>query len=270
VPSGSSDDRPSGSNVSPELFLRSNQQQSLARAIFITGTDTGAGKTLLTALLLHHLRQRGCHALAMKPFCSGGSQDVDLLSHLQEDELGREEINPFNFEEPVAPLVAARKHRRQIALGDALRRIRRVRDQCECLLIEGSGGLMVPLGENFLVADLIASLNCPVVVAAPNRLGVINHTLLTSRVLQLYGVRQIKIALLGRKLSDLSARTNRAVLAELLFPMPVIGVPFLGTRADTPAEVKKSCKKIKKILAQVSDFATLWPIFKKSSGKLSE
>ena len=116
-----------------------------SRIVFVTGTDTGAGKTLLTGLLLHHLRQNGCHALAMKPFCSGSRADVEFLRAVQDDDLTLDEINPFFFAEPVAPLVAARKHNRLIRAPEVLRRIKGLAAQCECLLIEGIGGVMVPL-----------------------------------------------------------------------------------------------------------------------------
>src|SRR5215471_13308077 len=71
-----------------------------SRLIFITGTDTGVGKTVLSAMLLSHLRAGGCHALGLKPFCSGARADVDLLRAVQARELTREEINPFYFPEP--------------------------------------------------------------------------------------------------------------------------------------------------------------------------
>src|SRR5262249_51966743 len=144
-----------------------------ARIIFITGTDTGVGKTLLTGLLVCHLRASGCHALAMKPFCSGGRADVDFLRVAQDRELTADEINPFYFREPIAPLVAARKRHIKIRLPDVLRAISDILARCECLLIEGSGGLLVPLGEGYTVADLISKLNCEVIVVSRNRLGTI-------------------------------------------------------------------------------------------------
>ena len=97
-----------------------------ARTIFITGTDTGVGKTLLTALLLTHLRDGGCKARALKPFSSGGREDAELLFKLQDGELTLDEINPFHFSEPLAPLVAARIHRRSISLREVLAHIRGV------------------------------------------------------------------------------------------------------------------------------------------------
>ena len=99
---------------------------SAKKIIFITGTDTGVGKTLLTALLLHHLRQTGVRALAMKPFCSGGRADVKLLQSLQPGELSDEEMNPFFFKEPIAPLIAAEKNHRIIRLKEVIDRIKHI------------------------------------------------------------------------------------------------------------------------------------------------
>src|SRR5579859_7771518 len=96
--------------------MKSRPRQRTGKIIFITGTDTGVGKTVFTSLLLHHLRKSGVYALAMKPFCSGGRGDVWLLRAMQDGELSEEEINPFHFPEPVAPLVSARQHKRRIPL----------------------------------------------------------------------------------------------------------------------------------------------------------
>ena len=101
----------------------------MSRIIFVTGTDTGVGKTLLTASLLHYLRQAGVNALAMKPFCSGGTGDVDLLQQIQGAEHPAEEINPFYFPEPVAPYVAARWQRRRIGMDSVLLAVRRLARQ---------------------------------------------------------------------------------------------------------------------------------------------
>ncbi len=228
-------------------------QQSASRIIFITGTDTGAGKTLLTGLLLHHLRQGGCHALAMKPFCSGGTADVKFLNAIQDGELSDREINPFYFPEPVAPLVSARKHRRRIKLSEAVRCITNRAKRCECLLVEGSGGLLVPLGEGFTVAGLIKNLDCTVIVAARNRLGVINHTLLTISELRRLGKKRVKVVVMGQKRLDFSASSNQLILRELLKPIPVFSIGFLGRKVARIRAVKNNCKKVKKILARILD-----------------
>jgi dethiobiotin synthetase len=221
------------------------------RIVFITGTDTGVGKTLLTGLLLHHLRRHGCHALAMKPFCSGGRADVRLLHTVQGSELTLDEINPFFFDEPLAPLVAARKHQRSIRLQDVLRRIAHVASRCQRLLIEGAGGLLVPLGEGYTVADLISKLNCEVLVVSANRLGTINHTLLTVRFLQHVGIQTLKVIMMARPRLDVSSGSNPLILAELLGQVPVFSVGFLGRNPTQIEALKAMEKKFKKTLAQI-------------------
>ena len=240
-----------------------------ARIIFITGTDTGVGKTVLTALLLCHLRRNGCRALAMKPFCSGSRADARLLHTLQDRELTLEEVNPFYFPEPVAPLVSARKHRRHVPLKDVLKRIRSVASRLgdtasrpaegavsapgvnprASLLIEGSGGLLVPLGPNYSVLDLITSLGCEVVVVGRNRLGTLNHCLLTIRTLQAAGVQGLKLALIACRRGDFSARSNPYVLAELLAPIPVQLVPYLGADCRAAARLKAGAARVPRTLA---------------------
>jgi len=250
-----------------------------AQIIFITGTDTGVGKTLLTGMLLHQVRQAGCQALAMKPFCSGGREDVELLDALQDGELIEDEINPFYFREPLAPLVAARKNRRSILLKDVLGRIDAVTSRLRArtaisnqrshLLIEGAGGLLVPLGERgaknkgtsqrqrlsrkatYTAVDVIAKLGCVVIIVAANRLGTINHTILTVRTLQHAGIKQLTIVLMGQRKPDNSAKTNPEMLAELVAPIRVFSIPFLRNNALEIVMLKKNAKKIKKTLAQI-------------------
>ena len=219
--------------------------------IFITGTDTGVGKTLLTALLLQHLRNNGCHALAMKPFCSGGRDDARLLHAVQDGGLTLDEINPFFFDEPLAPLVAARAHRMSIRMEEVLRRISHAAIRCTRLLIEGSGGLLVPLGDGYTVADLIAKLNCEVMVVSPNRLGTLNHTILTTRALQHIGISRLKVVMMAQGQPDPSSDSNPLILAELLGRVPVLTLDFLGADACQLAALKKVQKKVEKSLAEI-------------------
>jgi dethiobiotin synthetase len=224
---------------------------SASRIIFITGTDTGVGKTVLTALLLRHLRQAGCHALAMKPFCSGSRGDAELLHDVQDGELTYEEINPFFFAEQLAPLVAARKHHLTICLPQVMQHIKHLRDRCQCLLIEGIGGLMVPLGEAFSVVDLIARLRCKTIVVSRNQLGTINHTLLTVRALQNAGINKPGTVLMTLSAADSSADSNGQILTELLAPSAVFRLPFLGANPARFRAQKNNRKIIQKTLAQI-------------------
>jgi dethiobiotin synthetase len=220
------------------------------KIIFITGTDTGVGKTIFTGLLVHHLRTTGVHALAMKPFCSGGRGDVRLLRAMQDAELTEDEINPFYFPEPIAPLVSARKHKRNIPLQEVVLRIKKIARQCECLLIEGSGGLLVPLGEKYLVSDVIRRLKCDVILVSRNQLGTINHTLLTANALKRFGVKNIAVALMGTSKKDASVEKNAELLREFLGKIPVREIIFLGKNPNKSGVLKKSHTKVKKTLAE--------------------
>jgi dethiobiotin synthetase len=112
----------------------------------------------------------------------------------------------------------------------------------------------VPLGEDYSVLDLIACLRCPVVVAAQNKLGVINHTLLSVKAMQAIGIKSIAVVLMGCRARDASAHSNQRTLQELLAPITVFSIPFLGKNAVRLAAVKDNYKKTKKTIA-------LLPIF---------
>jgi len=238
--------------------------------IFITGTDTGVGKTLVTALLLCHLRAQGTRALAIKPFCSGARTDAEILNAVQDHALDLDDVNPFYFSESLAPFVAARKHRRTIALNDVLGHLRGIRSRCDCLLIEGAGGLLAPFGPGYTLADLVlmssrrSSRLCgsKVIVVARNALGTLNHTLLTVSALQSVGIQQIAVVLMGQKTPDESANSNPRILQELLQPIPVLEIPFLGSRACKPHLIRAAAKKLKKTLARILAWARVCvPLF---------
>jgi dethiobiotin synthetase len=223
------------------------------KIIFVTGTDTGVGKTLLTALLLQHLRESGCHALAMKPFCSGGRGDVKLLQSLQRGELSDEEVNPFYFRAPVAPLVELKKTRRNISLSEVVATIRHVEKKCERLLVEGSGGLMVPLGQGYLVEDLILKLKCQVTVVARNRLGTINHTLLTVARLRARGIKDanMRVALMNGPGKDISSKSNAKFLKGLLGEVEMVVLRDLGREKTVFKQAKSVLLQSKSLLKRL-------------------
>lgn len=241
----------------------------MGQLIFVTGTNTGAGKTVLTALLLLHLRRHGCHALATKPFCTGSRRDARILRAAQDGELALDEINPFHFDRPVAPLVAARATGRIVTLDEVLEGIQRLASRCDQLLIEGAGGLMVPLGDGYCVANLVAALRCPVIMAARNRLGAVNHTLLSLALLRSFEVPSVRVVLMDQARHDIASKTNEALITESLRNLPSLEsgkrrsvpwidtavraarIPFLGPNATRLAILKHSAKKLKKTLAGI-------------------
>lgn len=182
---------------------------------FITGTDTGVGKTFVTALLARALRRAGLDTVALKPLCSGDRSDVDILRSACGEELERDEINPLWFQTPVAPLLAARLERRSVSVPALAAWFTAVSHGRQSVLVEGAGGWLVPVAEKFLVADLAAALGLPVLVVVANRLGCINHTLLTIESIRSRGLecRGLILNSLPSEADD-SLAGNRALLEE--------------------------------------------------------
>ena len=155
----------------------------MKQTLFITGTDTGVGKTVLTALLVRFLRERGVVAAALKPICSGGRDDAKKIFTAMNGALTLDEINPWHFRAPIAPLLAARRENKKVKLSQVLAQIRAMKKCFDILLVEGAGGLLSPLGENFDSRDLILKSHATPIVVCPNRLGAVNQVLLTLEAL---------------------------------------------------------------------------------------
>ena len=223
----------------------------MSHKVFITGTDTGVGKTVLTALLLAYLRRRRCNALAIKPFASGSHRDGTLLNRVQDRCLGEVAVNPFYYTAPLAPLAAARAGGQVVRLQEVVRHIDRLGRQADVLLIEGCGGLLAPLGPRYDAVDLIEKIGAKVVVVARNRLGVLNHALLTLRALEARGLEVAALVLMETRRPDPSHATNPSILAELAHPRPVFNLPFLGPQAATFRVIRRAESAVENILQKV-------------------
>lgn len=207
---------------------------------FITGTDTGVGKTVLTALLARHLRERGVNAAALKPICSGNRDDARALRAAMNGALTPDEINPWHFRAPLAPLLAARRERRRVGLADVLAHVRTMQRRFDVLLVEGAGGLLSPLGENFDSRDLIAALRATPIVVCPNRLGAVNQVLLTLAALPRSASCRARVVLMSPSKPDASTSTNVSLLAEFLDAKRIFCLPRLGGRFDPEKVLKDS------------------------------
>jgi dethiobiotin synthetase len=207
---------------------------------FITGTDTGVGKTVLTALLARHLRERGVSAAALKPICSGGRGDARALRAAMNGALTPDEINPWHFRAPLAPLLAARRERRRVRLADVLAHVRTMQKRFDVLLVEGAGGLLSPLGENFDSRDLIAALRATPIVVCPNRLGAVNQVLLTLAALPRSASCRARVVLMSPSKPDASTNTNVGLLAEFFDAKRIFELPWLGRRPDAGKVLKGS------------------------------
>lgn len=182
---------------------------------FITGTDTGVGKTFFTALLTRALRKAGLDTAALKPICCGPREDVHILRAAADGELTPDEINPVFFDLPVAPLLAAREARREVDLDGLAAWFQRLRPQRRSWLVEGAGGWLVPITAEKTVADLATLIGLPVLIVAANRLGCLNHTLLTIESIRARGLECAGLVL--NNLTDeqtFATQTNRQILHE--------------------------------------------------------
>lgn len=195
--------------------------------LFVTGTDTGVGKTVLTALLTAHLRAHGVRAVALKPVSSGSRNDAKLLRQAADNALALEEVNPWHFRAPVAPLAAARRERKRVRLREVVRHIRRIAGRFEVVLVEGAGGLLSPLGEDFDSRDLIVALRARAFVVCPNRLGAVNQTLLVFDALPASAQARATAVLVSPPRADRVGRINLKLLAERLGPERVVRFPWL-------------------------------------------
>lgn len=227
--------------------------------VFVTGTDTGVGKTVITALLLRFLRQSGVKALAMKPFATGDRGDARRLRALQRTAgLSLDLVNPFFFPLPVAPLVAARERGRSVSREQARAAVGAMRRRCEVLLVEGCGGLLTPLGESFAFLDLMPTRGARVIVVAANRLGVINQARLTvERLMDRCGAA-LRVALVDIEPSrqrDASRSSNLPLLRELLAPVPVCRVPHLGVGAGLSPAGSRPPEALRVALRELASLA---------------
>lgn len=210
----------------------------MAKGLFVTGTDTGVGKTVITGGLAGLLRKNGVKAAAFKPVQTGGIESEEGL--LSEDALfyraaaglpysGRD-LNPCCLKPALSPNVAARISGQAIdplAFKEAYRRLAAEND---FVLVEGAGGLCVPLVDyHFTMADLAQLLCLPLLVVARPGLGTINHTVLTVRYAQNFGleVKGIIINCYREDRAGISERTNPEVI-EGMTGVPILGiVPYL-------------------------------------------
>ena len=183
--------------------------------LFLTGTDTGVGKTFTTALLTRALRQAGLGTIALKPLCSGERSDVEILCAASDNALSLDETNPIWLQAPAAPLVAAQLENRTLSLDPLVEWFHKLSAKHPSLLVEGAGGWLVPITESETLADLAVRLGLPVVPVVANRLGCLNHALLT-----LESIRARNLPCPGIILnhltpdSDIAQSTNAEILSR--------------------------------------------------------
>ncbi len=214
--------------------------KKIKKGIFITATDTGIGKTVATAVLGVLLQNKGYNIGVMKPVQCGGNDAVFLKSFLKiADPL--EEINPFYAPEPLSPHLAFKRARKKIDIQKIISIYQELQSKHDVVLVEGAGGLMVPLRDDYQIADLIRDLNLDTIIVSRLGLGTINHTLLTVGQIKLKGVRVrgIVFSKTNNKKKSIPEETNSTEIGQLT-NLPILGIiPYLKTK--TQKEVLKRC-----------------------------
>jgi dethiobiotin synthetase len=227
----------------------------LKPGIFITATDTGVGKTVIAAGLALLLRERGVRVGVMKPVatgCHGSSQrlissDAVFMFEAAENEYAPLS-SPCRYRHPLAPSVAAVMEKREVDISQIQRAYWELQKHYDFIIVEGIGGMLVPLAKNYFVADLIREFHLPIVIVARAGLGTINHTLLTAdaaviRGLEVRGVIFNRLPVVNYSTAEM---TNPKVVHELT------GLPVLGSLPEIDGLDVEACRygKLKEIFCE--------------------
>ncbi len=183
---------------------------------FVTGTDTGVGKTYVTRLILELLRESGRDAVGYKPVSCGDRDDARILAEVSGG-LEIDEVNPLHFNTPVAPHVAALLENRPVNTAELIAGYHGLAAKHEQVFVEGAGGWEVPLTADYHISDLAVDLKLPVILIAANRLGALNHILLTVAAIRSRGLECAGIYLnqLGDEM-DTAMITNKGIIEDMV------------------------------------------------------
>ncbi len=220
------------------------------RVVFVTGSDTGVGKTVLTAFLTRRLRAKGVNAVALKPLCSGGREDAVALEKANRGALTLDEVNPWHFRAALAPVVAARRQGRAVRLAEVAAKVRAVAKRFELVLVEGAGGLLSPLTEDGDNRDLMVALRAMPLVVVPNRLGAVNQARLVLEALPKLARQRAWVVLVEQRVPDASARSNLALLSASEPGCRVVRLPWL---ADGGRHSRRAAEALDALVEAVRD-----------------
>ncbi|MBI4682224.1 MAG: dethiobiotin synthase [Nitrospirae bacterium] len=222
------------------------------KGIFITGTDTGVGKTFVAAGLLRAFKKMGFNVCPMKPVETGcgtfngrlvPADALKLVCAIEADE-PLKLINPYRFKQPLAPAVAAELEGAVIRKQDIISAYKQLSKKYDITIVEGAGGVMVPVYKRYLFADLIRDIKLPIIIVARPGLGTINHTLLTIEAARNRGIDILGVIInhSAQIKKDLSVKTNPEIIEKLS------GVPLLG---NVPY-AKRPARTLSKIFSQIA------------------
>ncbi len=210
------------------------------RGLFVTGTDTGVGKTYVTCALARGLRAAGVDVGVMKPIETGvpptGPEDARALQRASGVEDPLELICPVRFSLPASPEAAAQAEGRSVSRADLRKAFEFLARRHEFMLVEGAGGLLVPLDPHHDMADLVRELDLPLLVVARGRLGTVNHTRLTLEVAETRGLEVFGVVISHASADETEGeRRNLEGLRSRLGARLVLELPHRTADTDSTA-----------------------------------
>ena len=220
------------------------------KALFVTGTDTGVGKTFVSCALAAALRARGLRVGVMKPVETGvvrEPEDAVALRAAAGDPAPLDDVCPHRLRAPLAPAVAARLEGVTLDVGRLVALVERRRRVADVLLVEGAGGLLVPVAGRVTWADIAGRLSLPTLIVAANRLGTVNHCALTARVAAAAGLR-----VPGFVFSQPAAQTDESAATNAETVAALTGLPVLAALGHGPISAADAARLAERGLDSVS------------------
>ncbi len=204
---------------------------SFPKGIFVTGTDTGVGKTVVSAAVAFNLQQLGKKVVVMKPVQTGtdsaGLMDIEFVGLVMGIKHNIDEVCPYRFPHPVAPSVAANLVGEKVELEKIKSAFHQLCSNYDTVIVEGAGGLLVPIAEDYLMSDLVLDLELPLLIVTRPSLGTLNHTLLTVECAKARGIRVLGIIISQFPLvPDIAERTNPELILEMTGELLLGVLPF--------------------------------------------
>ncbi|RMF92665.1 MAG: dethiobiotin synthase [Candidatus Schekmanbacteria bacterium] len=234
------------------------QKKSKAKGVFITGTDTEVGKTVIASSLAMHLVSRGIKVSVMKPIETGckirskilAPADGINLKYASASDISLSQIVPSRYKNPLAPMPASRIEKKPVNLKrikECFDTVKKIGDFC---IVEGLGGIMVPITKDYFVRDMIKDFGFPLIIVARPLLGTINHTALTVEAAKKGKIKISAIVISGynRKTKNIAEKTNPDVLRELFPEIPIFIFPKIERINSTTIR-----KEASSLLAPLAD-----------------
>ena len=206
------------------------------KGLFITGTDTGVGKTLIAGAIAKILHKAGKNVGVFKPIATGCKktkkgfigQDAQFLARCASSESEIDLINPVTFKMPAAPFACEKAENKKVDLKKIADAYKQICKNSDFIIVEGIGGIKVPITDRFDVLDLARAFKLPVVIVARSKLGTINHTLLTIDAVRSAGLLLAGVVINGynKEVKDFAEKTNAKIIGKLGKVRILAVVPF--------------------------------------------